>query len=127
MQTQPKKILIVDDEPGLTRMLKFNLEKRGEYEVMEVNAALHAWKEAKAFRPDLILLDVMMPGVDGGTLAAQLQSDPDLKTVPIVFLTAAVKKSEVLARNGVIGGLPFLAKPVELSELNSCLERHLGH
>lgn len=123
---KPKRILIVDDEPGLTRMLKLSLEQRGEYEVREVNIPSRARNEARLFKPDLILMDVMMPELDGGTLAAQLQQDQEIKGVPIVFLTAAVKRSEVLSHDGVIGGLPFLAKPVEFRELNDCLRRYIG-
>jgi CheY-like chemotaxis protein len=74
----------------------------------------------------LILLDVMMPGMDGGELASRIQASPKLKSVPIVFLTAAATKGEVYARGGKVGGLPFLAKPVELSEVLACLEKQLG-
>jgi two-component system, OmpR family, response regulator len=126
MTIKSKRILVVDDEPGLTSMLKLSLEQRGEYEVREVNVASQARDAARLFRPNLILMDVMMPELDGGTLAAQLQEDPEFKGVPIIFLTAAVKKSEVLSRNGIIGGLPFLAKPVEFKELDDCLRKHLS-
>jgi DNA-binding response OmpR family regulator len=59
-------------------------------------------------------------------VAAAFQSHPKLKKVPIVFLTAAATKGEVSARGGKIGGLPFLAKPVELAEVLACLKQHLG-
>jgi CheY-like chemotaxis protein len=68
----------------------------------------------------------MMPGMDGGELAACFQANPKLKAVPIVFLTAAITKREVEAGGGQVGGHPFLAKPVVLSELVACLEHHLG-
>jgi CheY-like chemotaxis protein len=68
----------------------------------------------------------MMPGMDGGELAACFQENPKLKAVPIVFLTAAVSKEEVEAGGGLIGGRPFLAKPVVLSEVVACLKHHLG-
>jgi CheY-like chemotaxis protein len=74
----------------------------------------------------LILLDVMMPGIDGGELASRFQENPKFKKVPIVFLTAAATKAEVYARGGKVGGLPFLAKPVELSEVVACLKKQLG-
>jgi CheY-like chemotaxis protein len=64
--------------------------------------------------------------MDGGAVAAQLQEDPGLKKVPIVFLTAAAKKVEVASRGGLIGGLPFLAKPLDLKDLLHCLRKHLG-
>ena len=123
---ETKRILVVDDEPSITRLLKLNLEQTGRYLVAEENVAPQTLATAEAFRPDLILLDVMMPGVDGGELASQLQASPRLKRVPIVFLTAAVKKEEVASHGGLIGGLQFLAKPVDLAEVITCLERHLG-
>lgn len=124
MKAGKKRILIVDDEPGITRMLKLNLER--EYEMRAENNALSALATARDFLPDLILLDVVMPGMLGGELADRLHAMPDLKTVPIVFLTAAATKDEVRAHHGLIGGLPFLAKPVDVQEVRVCLSRHLA-
>jgi two-component system OmpR family response regulator len=73
----------------------------------------------------LILLDVMMPGLDGGTLSSYFLESPKFKDVPVVFLTATVTKEEVLSHGGLIGGLPFLAKPVNIAELVACLEQNL--
>jgi CheY-like chemotaxis protein len=126
MNNTKKQILVVDDEPSITRLLKLNLEQTGEYDVRTENDAKACLAATEEFHPDLILLDVMMPGLDGGTLAARLQGNPKLKAVPIVFLTAAVTREEVRARNGVVGGLLFLAKPVNLHEVLGCLERVLG-
>ena len=94
--------------------------------VREENNAKAALAAAEEFQPHLILLDVMMPGIDGGELAACFQASPRLNTVPIVFLTAAVTKKEVSAGGGRLGGFPFLAKPVVLSEVAACLREHLG-
>lgn len=126
MSTEKKRILVVDDEPSITRLLKLNLEQTNEYEVRTVNQATAALAAAEEFQPQLVLLDVMMPGMDGGEVAAALQAHPKLKKTPIVFLTAAATKGEVSARGGKIGGLPFLAKPVELSEVIACLKQQLG-
>ncbi len=125
MNTEKKRILVVDDEPSITRMLKLNLEQTGQYQVVTENISRDAVAAAERFHPDLMLLDVMMPGLDGGNLASQLQSRPQLKRVPIVFLTAAVTREEVKARDGLVGGLPFLAKPVNLQEVLTCLQRQL--
>lgn len=121
-----KKILIVDDEESLTRLIKLNLEAGGAYRVKTENRADHALSTAKEFKPDLVLLDVMMPEVDGGDIAAMLQADPEMKDIPIVFLTAAVNKHEVKERGGLVGGFPYLAKPVDLEEVIACLRKHLG-
>jgi CheY-like chemotaxis protein len=126
MNSEKKRILIVDDEPSITRLLKLNLEQTGDYEVATENVSQAALVAAERFQPDLMLLDVMMPGLDGGSLASQLQGSPKLKGVPIVFLTAAITREEVRKRQGVVGGLPFLAKPVDLDEVVACLQHHLG-
>ena len=70
--------------------------------------------------------DVMMPGMDGGELAFRFRENPQLESVPIVFLTAAVTKREVERGGGWVGGAPFLAKPITIPELVDCLEHYLG-
>ena len=124
LNTEKKRILVVDDQPANTRLLKLHLEKT--YEVREENNPKVALSAAESFQPHLILLDVMMPGVDGGEVASRIQESPKLKDVPIVFLTAAVTKREVDAGEGRLGGFPFLAKPVVLSEVTACIQKHLG-
>jgi two-component system, OmpR family, response regulator len=126
MKTEKKRILAVDDQASNTRLLKLYLERTNDYVVREENDAKAALSAAEEFQPHLILLDVMMPGMDGGELAACFQANPKLKAVPIVFLTAVVTKREVEAGGGQVGGHPFLAKPVVLSELLACLKHHLG-
>lgn len=126
MKTEKKNILVVDDQPRNTRLLKLFLEQTNDYVVKEENDPKAALSAAEEFLPHLVLLDVMMPGMDGGELAARIQASPKLKGVPIVFLTAAVTKGEVEARGGQLGGFPFLAKPVVLSEVLACLKHHLG-
>ena len=119
-----KKILIVDDEAGFTRLIKLTLEKTGRYEVCEVNDGTKAWNKAREFRPDLILLDIVMPKIDGGDVAAQIQRDPLLDGVAIVFLTAIVSEKETVP-GGLIGGFPFISKPVSLDTLMRTIEENL--
>ena len=95
MKTEKKRILVVDDRARDTRLVKLYLERTNDYVVREENDAMAALSAAEEFQPHLILLDVMMPGMDGGELAACFQANPKLKAVPIVFLTAAVTKGEV--------------------------------
>ena len=125
MSTEKKRILVVDDEASITRLLKLNLEQTNDYEVRTENDATAALAAAEDFKPDLILLDVMMPGMDGGELAASFQANATLKSVPIVVLTAAATKGEVYARGGKVGGLPFLAKPVEIAEVIASIKQNL--
>jgi CheY-like chemotaxis protein len=126
MNIEKKRILVVDDQASNTRLVKLHLERSNDYVVREENDAKAALSAAEEFHPHLILLDVMMPGLDGGELAARFQANPKLKAVPIVFLTAAVSKGEVEAGSGRVGGFPFLAKPVVLSEVSACLKHYLG-
>ena len=125
MKTEKKRILIVDDEDSFTRLLKLNLEASGLFTVRAENWAPKAAATAREFKPDLILLDVMMPGMDGGEVAAKIQADPRLSGVPIVFLTAAVKKEEIGSRGGLIGGFPYLAKPLDAEDLIQWIKEHL--
>lgn len=126
MKGEKKRIFVVDDEASVTRLLKLNLEQTGDFVVHAENITTGALAAAEEFQPDLILLDVMMPGQDGGELAGELHASPKLNAVPIVFLTAAAKREEVLARGGLIGGMPFIAKPVNLRELIVCLKKHMN-
>jgi two-component system OmpR family response regulator len=126
MMNNKKRILAVDDQSRNTRLVKLYLEQTNNYVVREENNPKTALSTAEEFQPDLILLDVMMPGMDGGELAACFKASPKLKTVPIVFLTAVVTKAEVEDGRGKMGGHSFLAKPVVLTEMAACLKHHLG-
>jgi CheY-like chemotaxis protein len=121
-----KRILVVDDRASNSRLVKLYLEQTNDYVVREENNAKAALAAAEEFRPHLILLDVMMPDLDGGELASRFKASPNLKAVPIVFLTAAITKEEAHGGDGLLGGYPFLAKPVVLKELVACLKHHLG-
>ena len=118
-----KRIFIVDDESGFTRLIKLTLEKTGRYTVLEENDGTKAWLAAREFLPDIVFLDIVMPKIDGGDVARQIRSDPTLSHVPIVFLTAIVSQKET---GHDIGGFPFLAKPVSLDTVTRCIEEHVG-
>ena len=119
-----RRILIVDNDPNTTHLVKVLLERTGRYLVLEENDAAKAHQSARNFRPDLILLDVVMPETDGGEVAARVEADPELQNTPIVFLTALVTRAE--AKSGLhIQGHPFLAKPVSIPELINAIEQHL--
>jgi two-component system OmpR family response regulator len=121
-----KRILLVDDESSITRLLKLNLERTGQYEVRDVNDPSQAVRAAIEFHPDLIFLDVMMPKLSGGEVAAQLQQQRDCREIPVVFLTAAVKKEELSGPSGTIGGRQYVAKPISTEEVTAVIERVLG-
>jgi CheY-like chemotaxis protein len=118
-----KRVFIVDDESGFTRLLKLTLEKTGRFKVLEENDGTKAWLAAREFAPDIVFLDVVMPKIDGGDVAQKIRSDPLLRHVPIVFLTAIVSEKE---GGHTFGGFPFISKPVSLEAMIDCIDEQLG-
>ncbi len=119
-----KRVLLVDDEKSLTSLLKLNLEETGNYEVRVENWPEDALKAAREFKPDIVLLDIIMPRMPGGNVAAAIDADPELKGTPIVFLTAAVRKQYVEDHEGIICDHPCLAKPATVEEVVAMIEQH---
>ena len=117
-----KKILVVDDESRITRMIKRNLEVTGNYEVETENSSIAAIATARRFDPDLVVLDVMMPDMDGGEVLAVIRDDPKLHHLPVIFLTAIVTQEEAGHQGKEIGGRFFLAKPVKTEDLVAAIE-----
>lgn len=119
--------MVIDDEEGFTALIKTTLEERGNYEVRTENNALLAIPAVREFRPDLILLDIMMPGdIDGAEIARRIENDRSVKNIPMVFLTAVATGEEVESGGGFIGGHPFIAKPVNIKKLIEYLEKKLS-
>jgi len=119
-----KRILLVDDEKSFTNLLKLNLEDTGQYDVRVENWAEDALTAAREFKPDLILLDIIMPRLPGGNVAALIKEDAALKSTPIVFLTAAVRKHQVEENDGIICDHPCLAKPATVEMVIDMIEKH---
>jgi len=119
-----KRILLVDDEAGVTTMTKLNLEKTGIYEVQVENHSGRALSAARGFKPDLILMDITMPEMDGPEVASLIRADDTLRNTPIVFLTAVVSKYETGDNELKRGGQVFLSKPVSMKTLLGCIEQH---
>jgi CheY-like chemotaxis protein len=119
-----RRILIVDDDANSTHLVKILLERSGPYLVLEENDPTKADQTAHNFKPDVILLDIIMPKMDGGELATQIEADRELHDIPIIFLTALVTHGE--ATGGLqIQGHPFVAKPISIPELIEAIEKHL--
>ena len=120
-----RRILIVDDDQNSTHLVKVLLEKTGSYLVLEQNDATRAYQDARSFRPDVILLDIEMPGKDGCDVAAQIEADAELQRTPILFLTALVTKAE--AEAGLrVQGRPAVAKPIAIPDLINRIETNLA-
>jgi CheY-like chemotaxis protein len=121
---EKRRILVVDNDRNTTHLVKVLLEKTASYLVFEENDSIKAHQSARNFRPDLILVDVVMPIRDGGEIAAQIRADPELQNTPVIFLTALVTRAE--AKAGVqIDGHSFLAKPISIQELIEAVEENL--
>ena len=117
-----KRILLVDDDLSFTRMMKLNLERAGAYEIRVENTGSHAVATAHEFMPHLILLDVIMPEVDGGDVAALLKQDPLLKDIPVVFITALVSGEENVSGGLIRSGYRFIGKLASEKEILQCIE-----
>ena len=121
---EKKKILVVDDEENITTLFKLIIEKTGKYEVEAVTSGSTAFAFARQYKPDLILLDIMMPDMDGGEVASQMKTDEETRDIPIVFVSAAITKEEAKKQNTIQGGYPIIAKPVPTEELLAAVEKY---
>ena len=118
-----KKVLVVDDDVPLAESMKLILEDTGNFEVCVETDSIAALSTARKFQPDVILLDIVMPGLDGGDVSAQLQQDPFLSSVPVIVVTALVANSEAGLDDGIdSGGQMMIAKPVQFDKLLDAIE-----
>lgn len=119
-----KKIVLAEDEPQIARLIEFKLEKEG-YQVTWKENGEEALKAIKADKPDLILLDVMMPVMDGYEVLRRLKEDESLKSIPVVMLTARAQERDVV--KGIdLGAEDYITKPFHPAELLSRVKRIVG-
>ncbi|MCF7972551.1 MAG: response regulator [Phycisphaerae bacterium] len=118
------KILVVDDDSNLLFMLERRLTLAGFDVVIEVNA-LKAVAVARSQKPDLIILDVHMPEVDGGEVAQRLKEDPVTKDTPILFLTCLLSSQEATLKRHYCGGHLMLSKQTDIKELISVIRQEI--
>lgn len=126
MDNRKAKVLLIDDEEDFCHFVKLNLERSGKFQVLTATKALAGINTAKAQAPDVILLDILMPDMDGSQVAENLLNDETTKRIPIIFLTALAQRKEVEDTNGIIGGRTFIAKPVTPDELVKRIEEAIG-
>jgi DNA-binding response OmpR family regulator len=122
-----KRILVVDDERWFTNLLEYSLEHEGHYNVVQENDPTRALESAREFGPDLVILDIMMPHIDGSELAAKMKFDPMLCDVPVIFMTALVTDADAPDGRCDRGGHTFLPKDVSVERLLACIEEKLKH
>lgn len=121
-----KTILVVDDEPDIVEVITYNLEREG-YKAIGLTESSAVLDKVQSLRPDLIILDVMMPDIDGFELCRQLRRSSELASIPIIFLTA--RAGEVDQIVGLeLGGDDYIVKPVSprvlVARVKSLLRRH---
>ncbi len=117
-----KKILIVDDEKEALFILEKELTARG-YSVIAADNGSDALNLAKSEYPDLIILDIWMPEMDGAEVAAELKEDPKTKDIPVIFLTCLFQKKEEEEQGRVVAGRVLIAKPYSIEGLSAQIER----
>ncbi len=120
-----KKILIIDDEENLCHFVKVVLEDSGKYEVHTENNPANALSAVTEFRPDLIILDVLMPDIDGGEVEVLLKRADISKDIPIIFLTAMASKLDPNNKGVDVAGRFIIAKPVNVKNLITAIEEKL--
>jgi two-component system OmpR family response regulator len=128
MAHELKRILYVEDEPDIQAVARIALEHVGGFVVEICNSGLEAIVRGPEFKPDLLLLDVMMPGMDGVTTLHELRKLPGMLDIPAMFMTAKVQPSEVaqLRQQGAIDVIPKPFDPMTLSEnIRSLWHKHI--
>jgi CheY-like chemotaxis protein len=113
-----KKILIIDDEKDFCWFVKSNLEVNGEFQIITSNSGKDGLNKAKKEIPDLILLDILIPDMEGPAVAEQLANCRNTRDIPIIFLTAIIREEEA---ESSIAGRQFIAKPVETEKLRDAI------
>ena len=124
MSSKTKKILVVDDEELTTDLAKTFLEKHG-FTVLIANDGETALELAEAEEPDLILLDVMLPTIDGFTVCKRLKEDENLKNTPILMFTAKGLSSD-MERGEEVGADEYIVKPFSGKALVATINKHLN-
>ncbi|MBU0983592.1 MAG: response regulator [candidate division Zixibacteria bacterium] len=115
IKIQSARVLVIDDEPEITDIVEAFLTEAG-YAVTVENSAVNAVAKASGFKPDVILLDIMMPGMDGYDICQALKKEPYLAHVPIIFLTGKDRQDD-MGRSFKVGGDMFIKKPFSCERL----------
>jgi CheY-like chemotaxis protein len=116
------KVLVIEDEPHIRRIGELSLKGVGKWEVVLAASGAEGLAAAASTQPDVILLDVMMPGMDGPTTLAELRAQPNTSNIPVIFITAKVEKHEV-ERYLALGAVGVISKPFDPLKLPGDIER----
>ncbi len=117
-------ILLIDDEAQMLTLLTDILEVRG-YSVLAANNGIDGYDLAKSKGPDVIILDLAMPDMDGGQVAQKIRETPETEHIPIIFLTALLSKDIETNNQHMVGGNVMFAKPCDFNELTNQIDKML--
>jgi CheY-like chemotaxis protein len=120
-----KRILVVDDDRAVTDVLVRILETTGSYDVMAVNDPTKAVEAARGFLPDLVVLDIIMPTLDGGEVLPELRGDRRFPDLRAIFLTGLVSSEEIGSEGYEISGHPVIPKPVSADTFQTAVAGQL--
>ena len=118
------KILIIDDEEDFVFFTKHNLERIGNYQVITTTDGIEGVKKAKEYNPDMILLDIMMPGISGLDVLKKIREDDQIKSTPVIMLTGR-DDEQARAKAAGLKDDDYIIKPVEIEDLRLRIKRAL--
>lgn len=110
-----KNILIIDDDPATTRLLEVLLTREG-YNILTENLSDNAMQATKNYQPDLIILDLMMPGTDGFEICQTMKNDPELANIPVLMFTSA-NQADIRKQALAVGINEYITKPIHPNDL----------
>ncbi|MDP3732441.1 MAG: response regulator [Candidatus Omnitrophota bacterium] len=123
---EKKKVMVVDDEEELLKIVKLNLEETNQYDVMTLSSAKDIISHVHAFRPDIILLDLLMPGIGGIEACEILNNDPVGRRIPIIIVSALDKEQDKL-KAYKLGVVDYITKPIGKDNLVAKIEKVLRY
>lgn len=115
------RILLIEDDPDIQKMVELSLKYQGGHQVSVASGGKEGLEKANAVKPDLILLDVMMPEMDGYETCRRLKADPATQQIPVIFLSARAQQAEI-QKGKDLGAIGYLVKPFDPMSLSSQLE-----
>ncbi|HEY3368062.1 MAG TPA: response regulator [Symbiobacteriaceae bacterium] len=121
----PLRILLIEDDPDIQKMVRLSLMYQGGHQVSVASGGEEGLSKATAENPDLILLDVMMPEMDGYETCKRLKSQPGTRHIPVVFLSARAQQTEI-QKGRELGAVGYLVKPFDPMTLSSQLDAIIG-
>jgi CheY-like chemotaxis protein len=112
MKRPLRSIILIEDDPDIQEVAKMSLEEVGGFDVIACGSGREALDTVPRVKPDLLIIDFMMPGMDGGETLAALRAQPDIATIPAIFMTAKVRPEEV-GRMRAMGAVDVIPKPFD--------------